>query len=103
MRCPMFPLSRRQMLRAAGTGFGYLALADLLAHATPGVHTPGSPGGDNPLSPKAGHHPAKAKSVIFLFMHGGVSQVDSFDHKPLLDKMDGQELPFEPAKGTTVS
>jgi hypothetical protein len=86
------------MLKVAGTGFGYLALADMLAR---GADAPRSP--DNPLAPKAGHHAARAKRVIFLFMHGGVSQVDSFDRKPLLDTMDGKDLPFEPAKGTTVS
>src|SRR5262245_19563562 len=94
----MFPLTRRQMLRSAsaGAGFGYLAFLDLLARA-------GEAKSDNPLSPKTGHHAAKAKRVIFLFMHGGPSQVDTFDHKPELVKRDGQDLPFEPAKGTTVS
>jgi hypothetical protein len=93
----MFPhLTRRQMLRAASAGFGWMALAGLateraLAEAK------------DPLAPRPGHHPAKAKRVIFLFMHGGPSQVDTFDHKPLLAKQDGQDLPFEPARGTTVS
>ncbi|HEV3384569.1 MAG TPA: DUF1501 domain-containing protein [Gemmata sp.] len=90
-------LTRRHLLKAAGTGFGYLAFVDLLARAAEPARR------DNPLSAKAGHHPAKAKRVIFLFMHGGPSQVDTFDYKPTLDKMDGRELPFEPAKGTTVS
>jgi hypothetical protein len=92
-------LSRRDMLRcaSAGAGFGYLAFLDLLARSAEPTKT------DNPLSPKASHHAAKAKRVIFLFMHGGPSQVDTFDYKPELDKRDGKELPFEPAKGTTVS
>jgi len=91
--------TRRQMLRSAsaGAGFGYLAFLDLLARCAEPTKS------DNPLSPKAGHHAAKAKRVIFLFMHGGPSQVDTFDFKPELDKLDGKELPFEPAKGTTVS
>jgi len=91
-------LSRRDLLRSAsaGAGFGYLALLDLLARAADGPS-------DNPLAPRSGHHPARAKRVIFLFMHGGPSQVDTFDYKPELEKRDGQELPFEPAKGTTVS
>ena len=46
----------------------------------------------NPLAPKAGHFPAKAKSVIWLFMNGGPSQVDTWDYKPELDKRDGKEL-----------
>ena len=90
--------NRRQMLQSAsaGAGFGYLAFLDLLARAGEGKSV-------NALSAKAGHHPAKAKRVIFLFMHGGPSQVDTFDFKPELEKRDGQELPFAPAKGTTTS
>src|SRR5215212_9334308 len=78
--------SRRDMLRTAATGFGWLALADLLAgsEAKPA----------DPLAPKAPHFPAKAKRVIFLFMHGGPSQVDTFDHKPKLTADDGKPLPF---------
>jgi hypothetical protein len=79
----------------AGAGFGYLAFLDMLAR--------GEGRSDNPLAARAGHHAAKAKRVIFLFMHGGPSQVDTWDYKPELVKRDGQELPFEPAKGTTVS
>jgi hypothetical protein len=95
----MHYFSRRDMLRSAsaGAGFGYLAFLDLLARSAEPAKS------DNPLSPKKGHHAAKAKRVIFLFMHGGPSQVDTYDYKPELDKRDGQELPFEPAKGTTVS
>ena len=47
----------------------------------------------NPFQPRSPHFPAKAKSVIFLFMSGGPSQVDTFDYKPLLQKLDGQEVP----------
>src|SRR5687767_11077176 len=85
-------LTRRGLLKSAAAGFGYLAFAGLAAAEQA-----------NPLAAKPGHHPARAKRVIFLFMHGGPSQVDTFDHKPALAKMDGKELPFEPAKGTTVS
>ena len=88
-------MTRRQMLRSASAGFGYLALAGLAAEAAEAEKSP--------LAPKAGHHAARAKRVIFLFMHGGPSQVDTFDYKPLLGKMDGKDLPFEPAKGTTVT
>jgi hypothetical protein len=87
-------LSRREMLRASGTGFGALALSALLAdnaNARP----------DDPLAPKAPHFPPRAKRVIFLFMHGGPSQVDSFDYKPLLTRDHGKPLPF--AKPRVVS
>ena len=80
-------ISRRDMLRSAGTGFGLLALADLLAASE------AKPKAD-PLAPKAPHFPAKAKRVIFLFMHGGPSHVDTFDHKPKLTEDDGKPLPF---------
>ena len=46
----------------------------------------------------AGRNPLKDRSVIFLFMHGGPSQVDTFDYKPKLQQMDGKKLPFAPAK-----
>ena len=85
-------MTRRHLLKSAAAGFGYLAFAGLAA----AEQTP-------PLIPRVGHHPARAKRVIFLFMHGGPSQVDTFDHKPRLAKEDGKDLPFEPAKGTTVS
>lgn len=75
--------SRRQFLSRAGGGVGLLALASLLGE---GAET-------NPLAPKRSHFPAKAKSIIWLFMNGGPSQVDTWDHKPELQKRDGQELP----------
>ncbi len=52
----------------------------------------------HPLEPKRPHHPARAKRVIFLFMQGGVSHVDSFDHKPLLTERDGQMFDFDDAR-----
>ena len=52
----------------------------------------------NPLAAKSGHHTAKAKRVIFLFMQGGVSHVDSFDYKPALDKDDGKQITFDDAR-----
>jgi hypothetical protein len=80
-------LTRREMLGRAACGFGSLALAGLLAEAR--AATPA-----DPLAPKAPHFAAKAKRVIFLFMHGGVSHVDSFDPKPKLAEMNGKPLPF---------
>jgi hypothetical protein len=80
-------VNRRAFLNYAGGGLGLLALAHLdAAERTSGRGAP-------PLAPKASHFPAKAKSVICLFQHGGVSQVDTFDPKPVLTKYDGQEYP----------
>ena len=79
--------SRRQFLQTAGCGFGGLALASLLHQealkAAPAV---------NPLAPRPGHVPARAKSVIWLFINGGPSQVDTWDYKPELSRRDGQAL-----------
>ncbi len=73
----MHPLTRRQSLQQLACGFGYLALAGLAANAAVTA-------AKNPLAPKTPPLPAKAKRVIFLFMQGGVSHVDSFDYKPRL-------------------
>ncbi|MFO0809849.1 MAG: DUF1501 domain-containing protein [Gemmataceae bacterium] len=81
---PLFA-TRRDFLRRTGQGFGLLALADLIGPAA------ASP--VDPLAPKPAHFAAKAKSVIWLFMNGGQSQVDTWDYKPELEKRDGQELP----------
>ncbi len=93
--------SRRQLLGHCGTGLAGLALTDLLARA---ALAGGGPAGASPLAAKPAHFAPKAKRVIFLFMHGGVSQVDSFDHKPLLKRDDGEPLPFDKPRvqfGTT--
>ena len=79
-------ISRRGMLKASAAGFGWLAASALLARAEESAP-------ENPLAPKAPHFPAKAKRVIFLFMKGGPSQVDTFDPKPLLDRDDGKPFP----------
>src|SRR5438128_9390168 len=81
--------SRRDFLRQAGNGFGLLALAGLLQQnrtldAAIDVQ--------NPLAPRQPHFPAKTRSVIWLFMNGGPSHVDTWDYKPELAKRDGQEL-----------
>src|SRR4051794_37787429 len=82
------PLSRRAMLRNSAAGFGYLALLDLLAADGPARREPG------PLAPRSPHHPARAKRIIFLFMKGGPSHVDTFDPKPLLQRDHGKPYPF---------
>jgi len=83
------PSSRRQWLAQAGSGFGALALNSLLAENSTANDTIIS----NPLASKIPQHFAKAKSVIFLFMEGGPSQIDLFDPKPLLNKLAGKPLP----------
>jgi Protein of unknown function (DUF1501) len=80
--------NRRQVLRQAGAGFGSLALAALLVD-----HAPATPQADNPLTTRSPHFPARAKRVIFLFMPGGPSQVDTFDPKPRLTQDHGKPSP----------
>jgi hypothetical protein len=74
------------MLRQASAGFGAVALAALMGDKAYGAVRSKT----NPLAPLEPHHLPKAKNVIFLYMDGGVSQVDSFDPKPRLIKEDGQ-------------
>ena len=81
------PMTRREMLQKSSTGFGALALAGLLGEEAKAV----SP--ENPLAQRAPHFPAKAKRIIFLFMHGGVSQVDTFDYRPALQRDTGKPYP----------
>ena len=77
--------SRRDFLSQAGMGIGSLAMIDLLSRE--------AGAGDNPLAPTTTDHAPRATAVISLFMHGGPSQVDTFDPKPLLAKYAGQTLP----------
>lgn len=79
-------LSRRGMLRAAGCGFGYMGLQSLLAEAALAV--------TDPLAPKPPMLPARAKRVIFLFMHGGPSSIDTFDPKPYLIANNASRCPL---------
>ena len=82
-RCRPATLSRREMLRTSGCGFGAVAAAALLARDAARAGMAG-------VLPVL-HHPAKATSVIFLYMDGGVSQVDSFDPKPALEQYAGKD------------
>jgi len=84
---PLF--TRRDFLTRAGGGFGALALSHLLSGTSLGAAIADK----NPLAPKKPHFMPKAKSVIFLFMEGGPSHIDSFDPKPLLNKLAGQKIP----------
>jgi hypothetical protein len=89
MQAPLFQ-TRRQALQSMACGFGYLAFAGLAKAAEAG-HV-------NPLAPKQGHLPARAKRVIFIFMQGGPSHVDTFDYKPRLDRDDGKMFTFDDAR-----
>jgi uncharacterized protein (DUF1501 family) len=97
---PLHPplISRREMLRHAGFGFGAWALLDLLARDGRLSAAPAA-APHNSLAPKAPHFPARAKHVIFLFMQGGPSHIDTFDPKPLLKKLHGQPLPASATTG----
>ncbi|MFO0871901.1 MAG: DUF1501 domain-containing protein [Pirellulales bacterium] len=77
---------RRRFLAQTGLGFGALALADLLHR-----ESPAAPAAD-PLAPRPPHFPQRVRSIIWLFMTGGPSQVDTWDYKPELQKRDGQDL-----------
>ena len=92
------PPSRRDLLRQIACGFGYVAFAGLSTLDARAAQ-PRS-GSLNPLSPKPTHFTPKAKRVIFLFLHGGVSHIDTFDPKPKLTEMDGKPLPFAKPKVT---
>jgi len=101
------PTTRREFLGRAGFGFGLTALASLLAEqgllaAEPSnPHAPVAlPSSAEPLAPKQPHFPGRAKAVIFLFMSGGPSHLETFDPKPELQRLHGEPLPssFGPVK-----
>ena len=91
-------LSRRQLLARSGMGFGMLGLSSVLAQNVLGPNVLGQKRGvsasDDPTAPKPPHFAPRARSVIFLFMNGGPSHVDTFDPKPALKKFEGK-----PGKG----
>jgi hypothetical protein len=101
-------VNRRHFLERAGAGFGSLALFDLLAAqaaAQPQSNQPqpepaAPPSATNPMAPRPGHFPAKATSVIWLFMEGAPSAMDTFDPKPELTKRDGQKFPIDVFNGS---
>jgi hypothetical protein len=99
----MHEFSRRNMLSRAGLGMGALALSQMLAAesraAAPTADATATTGGV--LS--GFHHAPKAKRVIFLFQSGGPSQMDLFDHKPLLNQLQGTELPSEIRQGQRLT
>ena len=99
LHCQQPGMSRRAMLQQSALGFGNLALASLVADQ--------SLAADktinrrlNPLAPLQPHFTPRAKRVIFLFMKGGPSHVDTFEYKPKLQRDDGKELPFKKPRVT---
>src|SRR5947209_3630086 len=84
-------VNRRQALQRAACGFGWLALASMMGRNASAAIA-------NPLAPKQPHFPAKAKRVVFIFMQGGPSHVDTFDYKPRLEKDDGKMFDFDDAR-----
>src|SRR5579871_5864839 len=88
--------SRRDFLKRTGSGAGFLGLTALLAESGllgSSAQAASPANAINPLAPKMPHFPTKAKSLIWLFMNGGQSQVDTWDYKPALEKADGKDLP----------
>lgn len=83
------PLSRRSLLQSLSGGFGMVALSNLLAEPLSAANVTSGPGT---------HFPGKAKRVIFLFLNGGPSHVDTFDYKPMLQKYNGKPMPTENPK-----
>src|SRR5213594_2986943 len=83
-------MTRRELLRGTGNGFGMLGLATLLAEKSAAAGA---------LAARSTHFPAKAKHVILLFLNGGPSHVDTFDPKPSLTKYNGQLMPGGDKKG----
>ena len=89
-------LTRREMISRCGTGFGALALSGLLQDlGLSDGHARANETNSNPLAPKQPHFAAKAKRVIHIFANGGPSHVDTFDPKPMLQKLAGQPLPMK--------
>lgn len=90
-------LHRRELLRQAGSGFGMLALADLLGR-TAGAAASSAGSASSPLAPRPLHVRPRASRCIFLYMPGGPSQIDMFDPKPKVSQFHGQPLPIEKPK-----
>lgn len=94
---PLNQLNRRNLLQSLGCGFGHLA-ATALASSTSAKAASPVDSSSNPLRARPAHFPARAKRVIFVFMQGGPSHVDTFDYKPILEKRDGEQEIFDDAR-----
>ena len=91
---PMDPTSfvtRRHFFSRCGMGLGSIALGSLLGEGK--IFGADAPELANPMAPKPGHFPARAKNVIYLFIAGGPSQLELFDYKPRLIELNGQPVP----------
>ncbi|MEZ6115213.1 MAG: DUF1501 domain-containing protein [Pirellulaceae bacterium] len=88
---PLHAETRRHFFSRCGIGVGSMALASLMNQSVTAAA--------NPLTPKQPHFPAKAKNVIFLFMAGGPSQLETFEYKPELTKRSGQPIPASFVEG----
>src|SRR4051812_42000977 len=86
--------TRREVLRSSAIGFGGLALSALLRQEAVAEQTAATARSRDPLAAKPPHFAPRAKRIVFLFMKGGPSHVDTFDPKPLLDRDHGKPLPF---------
>ncbi len=89
---------RRLLLKNSAVGFGHLALMAMLGEEAKAEQK--QLASNNPLAPKPPHFPPRAKRIVFLFMKGGPSHVDTFDPKPMLSKYDGTPPPFDLPKVT---
>ena len=102
------PVSRRQMLRKSAMGFGAIAATALMSQPEFGGWVSAESVNDDkpkgPFAPKKSHYAAKVKNVIYLYMDGGPSQVDTFDPKPLLEKENGQpfKMKIEPTQFNNI-
>jgi hypothetical protein len=93
---PFHPLSRRAFLSSAGVGLGAVALDALLARDLCAADRYRGLAG-------LPHHPPKAKRVVYLYMSGGPSHLETFDYKPALDKLDGKPMPESFTKGQPIA
>src|SRR5687768_9900484 len=101
-----YSMNRRDFLGRFGMGIGGVALMNLLNGGGSATAAPSAPGSiENPFKGilSAPHITPKAKRVIYLFMSGGPSQMDLFDHKPLLNDMNGQDLPASVRMGQRLT
>ena len=104
LHTPRFQSSRRGLLKQIACGFGSLALAGVCHQnglsASSKIHPESESfsGFQNPLAPKQPHYSGRAKRIIFIFMQGGPSHVDTFDYKPRLAKDDGKKIEFYNAR-----
>jgi hypothetical protein len=97
MHSPLPAQTRRQLLTSSACGFGYLALRGLLDQTQARAASPGGL-----LAAQTPHHEPRAKRIIFIFMQGGPSHVDTYDYKPRLVKDDGKKLDFHNARSMKV-